>query len=62
MKTQEQIQQKISELEEKRKIFSQFLCDIYGEEVVASKINENLWKIDKEIALLNWVIGDELPF
>lgn len=63
IKTKEEIQQKIKELQQDETKFTQFLRDTYGDKQCSHKIEMHTWRIRREIEILNWVMNDSgLPF
>ncbi len=62
MKTEEQLKNKISELKADERKFAEFIKDVYNDVDCENKIEVHLWKIRRQIEIINWVLNNELPF
>jgi hypothetical protein len=61
--TKEKIDEKLQELFKEKAMFNKFLDDIYGsDEPVRKSLQTHLWRVQREIDILKWVVNDELPF
>ena len=58
----QEIKEKKEELEKEKTMFYKFLNDVFEDEKTAGEMNKHLWRICKQIEILNWVLDDELPF
>ena len=59
---EESIKEKRSNLLEQKENFMDFLRDIYEDKHLEDKMREHIWRIDRQIEILDWVLNDELPF
>jgi hypothetical protein len=57
-----QIRDRKAELEKEKQMFYKFLTDAYGEKDTEEKIEKHLWRINKQIEILEWVLDESLPF
>ena len=62
LRTKEELEDKIKELEADRRKFTDFLRDTYGDKQCSHKIEVHTWRIQREIDILNWVLDKDLPF
>lgn len=62
MKTKEELENKLKELEIERRMFTNFLRDTYGDKQCSKKIEQHCWRINREIDIINWVLNKDLPF
>lgn len=62
LRTYEEIQDKINELQKDERKFTEFLRDVYGDKQCAHKVEVHTWRIRREIEILKWVLDQELPF
>lgn len=63
MLTQEKLVEKLDELKKNEIIFIDFLKEIYNDKKLQKKINKHLWRIRKEIEIIEEVLdSDILPF
>lgn len=62
LRTKEEIESRIRELEKDEHKFYEFLRDMYGDEECKDKIEQHTWRIRREIEILRWVIDEDLPF
>ncbi len=61
-RTKEDIKIKLEELRNDDRKFSLFLADIYQDEGCDEKIQQHLWRIRRQIEILEWVLDEDLPF
>lgn len=61
-RTNEELKDKIKELEKDERKFMDFLRDTYGDKQCSHKIEIHCWRIRREIDILKWVLDEELPF
>jgi len=64
MKPRKEIEERKEILIKDKHTFIEFLKSIYKkDDFVEEKINEHIWKFEREIEILNWVLDeDDLPF
>lgn len=61
-RTNEELENKIKELEKDQCKFTEFLQDTYGDKQCRHKIEMHTWRIRREIEIIKWVLDKELPF
>lgn len=62
LRTKEELQNKVKELKIDEAKFTNFLRDTYGDKQCSHKIEMHIWRIRREIEIINWVLNEELPF
>lgn len=62
MRTIEEIKLRRDQLKADEKKFTEFLSSVYNDADAEEKINLHMWRIRKEIEVLNWITKEELPF
>jgi hypothetical protein len=62
LRTKEEIEAKIRDLKKDEQQFINFLRDTYGDKQCQHKIDVHVWRIRREIEILQWVLDQELPF
>ncbi len=62
MKTEKEITEKLVELRAQKDYLNNFVGSFYKETDITQKAEHELTAFSREIAILEWVILDELPF
>lgn len=62
MMTQEQIEQRIKELEDEANVMYRFMKSIYGDAELSEKVKKHCAIIGARVEELNLVLGKTLPF
>lgn len=62
LRTKEELENKVKELEKDERKFTEFLRDTYGDKQCSHKIEMHMWRIRREIEIIKWVLDQELPF
>ena len=62
IRTAEEIEDRIKQLDKQEADFTQFLRDTYGDKQCGHKIEQHIWRIRREREILQWVLNESLPF
>ena len=58
----EEIKAKREELKKDNEKFREFIRDVFNGTILVEQMEEHLWRINRQIEILDWVLDDELPF